>query len=503
MKKLVLLLLLLSSFNIFAQTNLLNITPSNGETNVQLSTTVSVEFDQAIDTTKGFEFFENFFTNVLVAENVWYSSDLKTANFEVNLESEKNYYFLVYSVNTISDDVLENPTVAYFTTAGNLTGHTVTGTVSVSGISNLDLSNTIVAFSSTPIGEGEPMIQVGGFANAAGEYTIPNVNTGSYYPLAANDANQDGYLDPSGGDAFSFLDQLLIDSDYSDLDFVLSVPDPLTIIDAFDIADSLKQLIVPANSQLKSLTARKPDSLGNSSEWGFYFVSDTPEQVTKLSIDQFGHRVETYTNEWEYQSLLNMDPLASVSNSADIQVFMSNAEAAGGKTFRNQDMPSNFEFSLELILADHRYSYLSNQNPDTTKHIMWAAYYRWYQQTGEDEWEIENELIFFGDYEDGSLIITDVEKGESTKPVNFELGQNFPNPFNPTTVISYSIPQNEFVTVKIFDILGNELKTLVSEFKVSGNYKIEFDASTYPSGTYFYQINANNFTSTKKMLLLK
>ncbi|MCB0748297.1 MAG: T9SS type A sorting domain-containing protein, partial [Ignavibacteriae bacterium] len=81
--------------------------------------------------------------------------------------------------------------------------------------------------------------------------------------------------------------------------------------------------------------------------------------------------------------------------------------------------------------------------------------------------------------------------------------QNYPNPFNPTTVISFSIPEKEYVSIKVFDILGNELETLVNGYKVSGNYKVSFDGNNYPSGTYFYQIKGNNYTSTKKMLLLK
>ncbi len=268
----------------------------------------------------------------------------------------------------------------------------------VSGASSLDLSSTIVALSSTPIGGGEPIIEAGGFANSNGEYTIPNVNSGTYYPLAANDANQDGKLDPSSGDAFSFLDELLIDGDYTGLDFVLSVPDLLTILDAFEKADSLKQLNLPSNAQLKSLTAWRPDSLGNSSEWGFNFITDSVNKVTRLSIDQFGYRVDTYNSEWEYQSLLKMDDLVSVNNSVELQVFMANAEAAGGYDFRSQNKPSNLEFTLELFLADHRYSYLSDRNPDTTKHIMWAANYRWYEQVGEDDWQTESELVFFGDF---------------------------------------------------------------------------------------------------------
>ncbi len=85
----------------------------------------------------------------------------------------------------------------------------------------------------------------------------------------------------------------------------------------------------------------------------------------------------------------------------------------------------------------------------------------------------------------------------------YGLDQNYPNPFNPTTVINYQIPKDGFVSVKVFDALGREIKTLVSGYKTQGKYSISFDASNLSSGVYFYQITAGDFTSIKKMMLLK
>jgi hypothetical protein len=88
-------------------------------------------------------------------------------------------------------------------------------------------------------------------------------------------------------------------------------------------------------------------------------------------------------------------------------------------------------------------------------------------------------------------------------PEKFSLGQNYPNPFNPTTTIGYSLPKASDVTVKVYDILGGEVKTLVSEFKSAGNYNINFDASGLASGVYYYKIQAGDFTEVKKLTLLK
>ena len=86
---------------------------------------------------------------------------------------------------------------------------------------------------------------------------------------------------------------------------------------------------------------------------------------------------------------------------------------------------------------------------------------------------------------------------------HFELDQNYPNPFNPSTRINYSVPISSFINLKVYDILGNEVAVLVNEEKPAGNYEINFDASRLNGGVYFYQLTANSFVDTKKMILLK
>ena len=87
--------------------------------------------------------------------------------------------------------------------------------------------------------------------------------------------------------------------------------------------------------------------------------------------------------------------------------------------------------------------------------------------------------------------------------LNFKLHQNYPNPFNSSSIITFSIPRKEMVTLKIYDILGREVKILLNEEKAAGNYKVEFDASELSSGTYFYRLISGNYTDTKKFIVLK
>lgn len=98
-------------------------------------------------------------------------------------------------------------------------------------------------------------------------------------------------------------------------------------------------------------------------------------------------------------------------------------------------------------------------------------------------------------------LITGINNYETAS--DYELNQNYPNPFNPNTTISFSIPKQEFVTLKVYDILGKEIKTLVSNNVQSGKYTVNFDGTNLPSGIYFFSIKAGNFSAVKKMTLIK
>ncbi len=96
-----------------------------------------------------------------------------------------------------------------------------------------------------------------------------------------------------------------------------------------------------------------------------------------------------------------------------------------------------------------------------------------------------------------------VEVVVNSIPKSYALKQNYPNPFNPTTKIGFQVPKLEFVSLKVYDVLGNEVVTLLNEKKSAGTYEINFDASSLSSGVYYYQVKAGNFVQTKKMIVLK
>ncbi|MCX6166351.1 MAG: T9SS type A sorting domain-containing protein [Ignavibacteriae bacterium] len=98
---------------------------------------------------------------------------------------------------------------------------------------------------------------------------------------------------------------------------------------------------------------------------------------------------------------------------------------------------------------------------------------------------------------------TGVNNQMTGTPTKYDLKQNYPNPFNPVTKINYELPKDGFVTLKIYDILGREVRTLINEVKTAGYYSVDFDASTLSSGVYFYKMEAGLFSDIKRMVLIK
>ncbi|MDP2365613.1 MAG: T9SS type A sorting domain-containing protein, partial [Ignavibacteria bacterium] len=108
---------------------------------------------------------------------------------------------------------------------------------------------------------------------------------------------------------------------------------------------------------------------------------------------------------------------------------------------------------------------------------------------------------------DGTFTYSDVVEVE-TGPISFELAQNYPNPFNPSTKISWQSPVGSRQTIKVYDVLGNEVVTLVDEYRTAGSYEVDFQSGSVggqqlASGIYIYRLSAGNFTETKKMVLLR
>ena len=185
----------------------------------------------------------------------------------------------------------------------------------------------------------------------------------------------------------------------------------------------------------------------------------------------------------------------------------------------NLSNDTSIAFGVKMLTNSGRLNFKVDSNlTDSWNEVFDWQFFEYKLDAGEHKlmWEFLNyydrpasvwlDNIFFPE----NSVVTGVEN-ENTFPLVFKIYQNYPNPFNPATKIKYSIPAgvdansgfNTNVQLKVYDVLGREVATLVNENKPSGNYEVLFDASNLPSGIYFYKLQAGSFNQTRKMILLK
>lgn len=166
---------------------------------------------------------------------------------------------------------------------------------------------------------------------------------------------------------------------------------------------------------------------------------------------------------------------------------------------RNRDTMIIFNDTIEVL------DYVLETGLDLTNEFTLSSKYGFikYDNIGYGGWSYSNLIgcmidgVVYGDTT--TVGINDWEQ----LPSEFILYQNYPNPFNPVTTIKYSVLQSGMVAIKVYNILGVEISTLVNEYKSAGNYEIEFNANNLTSGVYLYALRLNNFDASRKMTLLK
>jgi len=219
---------------------------------------------------------------------------------------------------------------------------------------------------------------------------------------------------------------------------------------------------------------------------------DSDGDIDVLSASQFDNKIAWYENDGnenftEHPITTNANSTRSVyaidvNGDGDMDVL-----SAAGSTIAwyENDGNENFtEHPITTSLSSARLVYAVDVDGDTDMDVLSASKYdnkiAWYENDLVNSIAISNEI-----------------------PIEFSLSQNYPNPFNPTTIIKYQIPELSFVTLKIYDVLGSEIATLVNEEKPIGSYVVELNAKGLPSGIFFYKLQAGSFVETKKMILIK
>lgn len=256
----------------------------------------------------------------------------------------------------------------------------------------------------------------------------------------------------------------------------------------------------------------------NSTLWAIGYVSH--EEVLFKSTD-FGETFGSVYTSFGTSSTNSTNPIAATENG---YVFLASHDTELNGIVRSSDNGSTWEKVLSLdnirpsVYADKSGLVITGtvilNNSDTNKIYLstnfgdsWSTFVQ-PTKFGINITDIEQDssnTFFFGTSSGGLYevdIITDV-RTHPTKKYDFYLSQNYPNPFNPTTTIEYSVPFPNIVQLKLYNMLGQQIKIILNEYKQAGYYKINFDASNLSSGIYFYKLTVGERSKTKKMLVVK
>ncbi len=503
------LCLLMMSGLLFGQMTIVSTQPAANALNVPTSTTISITFSEAIDTNFLNLYGEDFmFTNIDSITSQGYSTDAKTMFATAVLKSNTTYFFSVMFMKSTSGATLTVPSVIYFCTGSAFPPFSVSGTV-LSGSTGISPEGAIVGLSSINImqdnKEGGPPFIGWALVNANGTYTVPYLTNGTYWPIAAKDVDHDGRINPDYGvDGIAFRDSIIVNNaSLTGIDLTFINFSPKTFHEIITTADSLAKTL-PADRQLKRISAWEVDSLGRSTSWEFAYGINGNTEGKAISIHTFSSNIYTLDPGY-FEWLAQLKPITSLNNIATSAVVISNAENAGGREIRQQPHPDSVQFRIELGISDQKFGWFGGHQIDTNK-IYWAAVYAHHYQISQNESQWLDGKMFLCDLQTGVVLLTqnimDV-RGSTAPPLEFTLQQNYPNPFNPATMIEFSIRAAGYARLTVYDMLGKEIAVLAEGMMKPGEYSVRFAGDRLPSGMYFYQLRSGNAVQTKRMVLLK
>ncbi len=389
-----------------AQLTIQSSTPANNAMNVPLTTSLSITFSAALDTTYSFGLDNGIFWTIQNASAPHYSADRRTVTFDIVLSPGQPYVVGIYYARAAGGGTLQTPYGLVFTTGSSFPPYTVSGNV-FSGSTGVPAANALVLLSNTPVQQGTPDAITGTIADGTGAFILPHVADGTYYPIAAKDANGDGRIDPTSGDVLAAGNPVTVSGgNVTGVNLTFTRFGHVTLANALPVADSISATL-PPDKTLRRIESWDVDSVGGAQAWSFTYLMNSLQGGYRIQVGAMDRNYEAMDSASVWY-LTHARPITNPGSAASSSAFLTNIENAGGLAFRTQSHGGNVSFDCQTQLGDLRWSGFWWLITDTTQNYWGAEYSFGYDSL--NQWVAVVRKQFLGDYATGAILaVTDVK----------------------------------------------------------------------------------------------
>ncbi len=343
--------------------------------------------------------------------------------------------------------------------------------------------------------------EVAGFSSWVIEYNLRGLTGGSLYSVTTGDLDNDGkkeiyafiwnkftmyFIESTGPDQYQLVDSLkqLFSVDYGALDGV-------RVADVNN--DGINELYIAGTESDNAIFV-----ISNINDVSQIDSSDV-KLLMNLPVQALGRLRAMWIADMDGDGKLSL----MIAGERNGRIYDVEYKGSGDPTDGN-----NWDVTIAFDIFEYS-GFSPSASPTIDPRLFYGCPGGDMDNDGKREYVFVNYRTSFSIWQDDGYVfiienqtVTNVEENLSNN-LKYYLAQNYPNPFNPITTIEYSLQEDGFVQIEIYNILGEKIKDLVSDFRKAGNYKVQFDAKELPSGTYIYRMKVNDFISSKKFVLLK
>lgn len=407
------------------------------------------------------------------------------------MQPDTDFSFIVGLATGMDGSSLSAPGAVSFSTAAAMGTHSISGTITADGVPG----RAVVAIQEASLFAPENRFELAGLAGPDGNYMLGFVRPGVHYPVAAQDVDGDGIIDVSlGHDRMGYYDPnqdgepdsvLVAGSNLTGINIDLNLVFTwLTAREALETAGTLAQDWDMEATLRQVVSATAPDAEGRCNAWSCLYTSTQQTDMLVVIVGAFGIDMHTTPDTGNLASLPAL-PDEFVDSDVIRQAGMDN----GGLDFINE----HDGYVEHLVTAGAQPELWS----DPPNRLVWT--YQFYIYEGDSLYQ----HMVAVDLVTGEVLNGTAVDPAPAVPAGMELACNTPNPFNPSTVIHFTLPTAGPASLTVFDMLGRRVATLVEGPLAAGAHSIRFDGSALASGVYGYTLEAGGARLSRTMVLVK